>query len=128
MDIKYIDRATDSRQVGVTQVLAFILLKMRHYLIHLVMARVLRIFHSMLYVVSTESCMYSNKVALGYEGNYNVSYNLNASSDTLEFLLEARATGWVGFGVAETAPNNMSDYDVAVGGVLSNGTGYLKVS
>lgn len=128
MDIKYIDRATDSRQVGVTQVLAFILLKMRHYLIHLVMARVLRIFHSMLYVVSTESCMYSNKIVLGYEGNYNVSYNLNASSDTLQFLLEARATGWVGFGVAETAPNNMSDYDVAVGGVLSNGTGYLKVS
>lgn len=82
----------------------------------------------MLFVVSTESYMYSNKIALGYEGNYNVSYNFNASSDTLEFLLEARATGWVGFGVAETAPNNMSDYDVAVGGVLSNGTGYLKVS
>ena len=78
-------------------------------------------------MASTESYI-SNKIALGDKGNYNVSYSFNASSDTLEFLVEARATGWVGFGFAETAPNNMRDYDVAIGGVLRNGTGYLKVS
>lgn len=91
------------------------------------MARVVRIF-LFLTVVSSESYMYSNKIVLENEGNYNVSYKFDTSSDTLEFLVEARATGWVGFGVAETAPNNMRDYDVGIGGVLSNGTGYLKVS
>ena len=60
-------------------------------------------------------------------GDFNVSYNFNASSDTLEFLVEVNATGWVGFGFAENAPNNMTSYDVAVGGVFQNGSGYLKV-
>ena len=46
--------------------------------------------------------------------------------DTLHVMVEVRATGWVGFGIANQAPNNMIGYDVAVGGVL-NGTGYLKV-
>ena len=50
----------------------------------------------------------------------------NSSMDTLHVIVEVRATGWVGFGVANQAPNNMIGYDVAVGGVL-NGTGYLKV-
>ena len=47
--------------------------------------------------------------------------------DSLHFTLEVRATGWVGFGVATQAPNSMTYYDVAVGGVV-NGSGYLKVS
>lgn len=71
--------------------------------------------------------MFSNMLILDDNGHYNVSWNFNASSDTLEFLVEVRATGWIGFGVAENAPNNMMDYDVAIGGVLSNGTGYLQV-
>ena len=70
--------------------------------------------------------VFSNQLSfLG--GSFNVSYNFNESSDTLEFLIEVNATGWVGFGFAEKAPNNMTDYDVAVGGVFSNGSGYLKV-
>lgn len=72
------------------------------------------------------SYVFSNQLSfLG--GNYNVSYNFNASSDILEFLVEVRATGWVGFGFAENAPNNMRSYDVAVGGVFPNESGYLKV-
>ena len=72
------------------------------------------------------SYIFSNQLSfLG--GNFNVSYNFNESSDTLEFLVEVNATGWVGFGFAEKAPNNMTDYDVAVGGVSPNGSGYLKV-
>lgn len=70
--------------------------------------------------------MFSNMIVLD-NGNYNVSWNFNSSSDTVEFLVEVRTTGWIGFGLALTAPNNMMNYDVAVGGVLSNGTGYLKV-
>ena len=70
--------------------------------------------------------VYSNNIVLD-NGNYNVSWNFNASSDTLEFLVEVRTTGWVGFGVALNAPNNMMGYDVAVGGVFNNGTGYLQV-
>ncbi|KAL9982005.1 hypothetical protein ACROYT_G010784 [Oculina patagonica] len=65
-------------------------------------------------------------LVLDANGNYNVSWNFNASSDTLEFLVEVRGTGWVSFGVAKTAPNNMMGYDVAIGGVMGDGTGYLK--
>ncbi|XP_074635787.1 DBH-like monooxygenase protein 1 homolog [Acropora palmata] len=71
------------------------------------------------------SYVFSNQLSfLG--GSFNVSYNFNESSDTFEFLVEVNATGWVGFGFAESAPNNMTNYDVAVGGVFSIGSGYLK--
>jgi len=36
-----------------------------------------------------------------------------------------KTTGWVGFGFANIAPNNMQDYDVIVGG-FNNGQGYLN--
>ncbi|CAH3193533.1 unnamed protein product [Porites evermanni] len=68
---------------------------------------------------------FSNKIVLN-NGIFNVSWNFNASLDTFEFLLEVRTTGWIGFGFALNAPTNMMDYDVAVGGVLSNGTTYLQ--
>lgn len=71
------------------------------------------------------SYIFSNQLSF-QGGNFNVSYNFNESSDTFEFLVEVNATGWVGFGFAEKAPNNMTDYDVAVGGVFPNGSGYLK--
>ena len=71
--------------------------------------------------------MYSNMIVLDSNGNYNVSYSYNASSDTMEFSVQVKTTGWVGFGVAENAPTNMFDYDVAIGGVSSNGTGYIQV-
>ncbi|CAH3036902.1 unnamed protein product, partial [Porites lobata] len=68
---------------------------------------------------------FSNKIILN-NGIFNVSWNFNASLDTFEFLLEVRTTGWIGFGFALNAPTNMMNYDVAVGGVLSNGTTYLQ--
>ena len=76
--------------------------------------------------IANVSYVFSNQLSfLG--SSFNVSYNFNESSDTLEFLVEVNATGWVGFGFAEKAPNNMTDYDVAVGGVFPNGSVYLKV-
>ena len=84
-----------------------------------------------LFVASTKSSsmynMYSNMIMVDTKGNYNVSYNYNESADTLEFMVQVRTTGWVGFGVAEVAPNNMSNYDVAIGGVKDDGTSYLQV-
>ena len=81
-----------------------------------------------LFIVYTKgSNVFSTKIIL-YNGNCNVSYNFNQSADTLQFLVEVRTTGWVGFGFALNASNNMQNYDVAVGGVLSNGSGYLRVS
>ncbi|CAH3168922.1 unnamed protein product [Pocillopora meandrina] len=83
-----------------------------------------------LFVASTKSSsmynMYSNMIMLDTKGNYNVSYNYNESTDTLEFMVQVRTAGWVGFGVAEVAPNNMSNYDVAIGGVKDDGTSYLQ--
>ena len=59
-------------------------------------------------------------------GTYNASWMYNSITNTLHFMVEVRATGWIGFGFATQAPNNIEDYDVAVGGVL-RGSGYLKV-
>ena len=84
-----------------------------------------------LFVASTKSSsmynMYSNMIILDDKGNYNVSYNYYEFADRLEFMVQVRTTGWVGFGVAEVAPNNMSNYDVAIGGVKDDGTSYLQV-
>ncbi len=60
-------------------------------------------------------------------GKYNVSWMYNSSTDRLHFVTEVMTTGWVGLGVANQAPNRMIGYDVAVGGVFNNGTGYLAV-
>ena len=71
--------------------------------------------------------MFSNMLTLD-GGNYNVSWNFNATSDTLEFLVEVRTVGWVGFGVAEAPARGMVNYDVAIGGVMNDGTRYFQVS
>ena len=52
----------------------------------------------------------------------------NRTSNELYFKVQAKALGWVGFGLANDAPTNMADYDVAVGGVYDNGSCYLKVT
>ena len=85
---------------------------------------------TMMMVPSTavvQPVLHSDLIMLDGKGNYNVSYYYNANSDKLEFMVQVRTTGWVGFGVAEVAPNNMSYYDVAIGGVRDNGTSYLQV-
>ena len=51
----------------------------------------------------------------------------NSGTDTLHFMVQVRATGWIGFGFATLAPTGMQGYDVAVGGV-HNGSAYLKVN
>jgi len=81
-----------------------------------------------LFLVGLKSTVVFSSTIFLHGGNYNVSYNFNESADTLEFLVEVRTTGWVGFGFALNAPNNMQNYDVAVGGVLNNGSRYLQVS
>ena len=48
-------------------------------------------------------------------------------ADSMFYHVRVKTTGWVGFGFAETVPNNMMNYDVIVGG-FSNGKGYLHVS
>ena len=84
-----------------------------------------------LFVASKKSSnmynMYPNMIMFDAKGNYNVSYNYNESTDTLEFMVQIRTTGWVGFGVAEVASNNTNSCDVAIGGVTEDGTSYLKV-
>ena len=42
--------------------------------------------------------------------------------------MEVRTVGWVGFGVAEAPAEGMVDYDVAIGGVMNDGTSYFQVS
>ena len=68
---------------------------------------------------------FANFVSLD-NGNYNASWMFNSSTDTLHFMVEVKATGWIGFGVATRVSTGMVGYDAAVGGVF-NGSGYLKV-
>ena len=54
-------------------------------------------------------------------------WRFDDQADKIHVHLRVKTTGWIGFGFAQTAPNNMGDYDVIVGG-FSNGRGYLWVS
>lgn len=61
-------------------------------------------------------------------GKYNVSWMHNASMDTLHFMVEVMATGWIGLGFArEVLPDtsSMIGYDVAVAMVDSAGGSIL---
>ena len=66
-------------------------------------------------------------IMLDDKGNYNVSHNYYEFADRLEFMVQVRIMGWVGFGVAGVAPSNISNYDVAIRGVKDDGTSYLQV-
>ena len=59
------------------------------------------------------------------EGNFRAYWAYDSDTDSLTFKLVVKATGWVAFGFATTAPADMENYDVAVGGVR-NGVGYIK--
>ena len=56
-----------------------------------------------------------------------VFWRFDDQNDNIFIHLRVKTTGWIGFGFAETAPSNMMNYDVIVGG-YSNGQGYLNVS
>ena len=63
-----------------------------------------------------------------YDNNrFSLLWRFDDQNDKMFYHVRVKTTGWVGFGFSETAPNNMVNYDVIVGG-FSNGTGYLHVS
>ena len=61
------------------------------------------------------------------DGNFNVSWMHNRTTDELHFAVDVNTTGWVGFGFTFT-PQNMVNYDVIVGGRASGGRIYFSVS
>ena len=69
---------------------------------------------------------YTGSVSLD-NGKYNASWLYKDDSDAVYFRVDVVARGWVAFALANQAPTNMVGYDAAVGGVDTNGTGYLKV-
>jgi len=58
-------------------------------------------------------------------GNVNVSWMYNTAREELYFEVNVKAEGWVGFGFAST-PENMSNYDVVIGGQTVAGTPYFN--
>ncbi|KAL9956656.1 hypothetical protein ACROYT_G038170 [Oculina patagonica] len=58
-------------------------------------------------------------------GNFNVSWMHNRTTDQLHFAVDVNTTGWVGFGFSFT-PENMMHYDVVVGGQTAAGQNYLN--
>lgn len=67
-----------------------------------------------------------NNVSLD-EGRMLVSWSYDAATDKLSFQVNATTVGWVGFGFALFAPNNMQDYDVILAG-YKDGSGCIYVS
>ena len=61
------------------------------------------------------------------DNKFLARWRFDDQADKIHVHLRVKTTGWIGFGFAQTAPNNMRDYDVIVGG-FSNGRGYLSVS
>lgn len=56
-----------------------------------------------------------------------MSWMYNTAREELYFEVNVKAEGWVGFGFAST-PENMSNYDVVIGGQTVAGTPYFNVS
>ena len=54
-------------------------------------------------------------------------WNYDSAKQEYDFYLKVKTIGWVAFGFATTAPNNMHGCDVAIGGITSGGTPYLNV-
>ena len=61
------------------------------------------------------------------DNKFLVLWRFDDQADKIHVHLRVKTTGWIGFGFAQKAPNDMRDYDVIVGG-FSNGRGYLWVS
>ena len=58
-----------------------------------------------------------------------VSWSFDAVGDKARFVVNAsEAVGWIGFGFALQAPNNMNDYDVIMAGYHVSQGGYIYVS
>ncbi|KAL9968433.1 hypothetical protein ACROYT_G026810 [Oculina patagonica] len=58
-------------------------------------------------------------------GNFNVSWMYNTARDELHFEVNVKTEGWVGFGFTFT-PENMSNYDVVIGGQTRAGRSYFN--
>lgn len=61
------------------------------------------------------------------DGNFNVSWTHNRSTEELEFEVNANAIGYVAFGFTFT-PEDMQNYSIVVGGTNSSGQNYFNVS
>ena len=61
------------------------------------------------------------------DGNFNVSWTHNRSTEELEFEVNANAIGYVAFGFTFT-PEDMQNYSIVVGGTNGSGQNYFNVS
>lgn len=77
-----------------------------------------------IYVISIDTPQFTHS----YDNNqFRLLWKFDDQKDTIYYHLRVKTTGWIGFGFARTAPNNMQGYDVIVGG-FKDGQGYLNVS
>lgn len=60
-------------------------------------------------------------------GKFDASWSYSKDFDELYFEVNATTSGWVGFGFTFT-PENMSNYDVVIGGLKDWGQSYFYVS
>ena len=81
-------------------------------------------------IISFPSVALPTQITFPYafdDNKFLALWRFDDQADKIHVHLRVKTTGWIGFGFAQTAPNDMRDYDVIVGG-FSNGRGYLWVS
>ena len=70
----------------------------------------------------------TTKFTHSFDNNrFRLLWTYDDQNDKISYHLRVKTTGWVGFGFATSAPKNMLNYDVIVGG-FKDGEGYLNVS
>ena len=66
-------------------------------------------------------------VSLDQDSNYRLSWTYDAAEQKMTFDLQAKTTGWIGFGISPYT-GQMPGSDVIIGWVDKSGKAYLQVS
>jgi hypothetical protein len=56
---------------------------------------------------------------------FEIAWTVNFEQKIVSFMVSAETTGWVGFGLSHTG--GMTEADIVIGGVGSDGVAYLTV-
>ena len=71
---------------------------------------------------------YNHAAYLDADENYQLFWSVKDADKSIHFAVEAKTTGWVGFGISSGLSGSMKSADMIVGWVDSQGKGHLQVS
>ena len=87
---------------------------------------VLEIAHTKLAAGGHLSSEFTNSVSLDESEKVQLYWSVDWNAKTVSFAVEAKTTGWVGFGIS-TGRGQMIGADIVIGGFADNGKQYFTV-